>query len=62
MVKYDKAKFKFEQYIVFNLKGEMAYLYLSKIFMSLIKNLEEQNLKTVILLNLMKKQLIIWPN
>ncbi len=50
--KYDKAKFKFEQYIVFNPKGEMAYLYLSKIFHEFDKkDLEEQNLKTVILLN-----------
>ena len=50
--KYDKAKFKFEQYIVFNPKGEMAYLYLSKIFHEFDKkDLEEQNLNTVMLLN-----------
>ena len=50
--KYDQAKFKFEQDIVFNPKNEMSYLYLSKIFKNLNKkNLEEQNLKTVILLN-----------
>ena len=50
--KYNLAKFKFEQDIVFNPKNEMSYLYLSKIFKNLnIKNLEEQNLKTVILLN-----------
>lgn len=50
--KYDEAKFKFEQDIVFNPKSEMSYLYLSKIFNnSKQKDLEEQNLKTVILLN-----------
>ena len=50
--KFDKAKFKFEQDIVFNPKSEMSYLYLSKIFKNLKnKNLEEQNLNTVILLN-----------
>ena len=50
--KYKQAKFKFEQEIVFNPKSEIAYLYLSKIFKNLKKkNLEEQNLKTVILLN-----------
>ena len=50
--KFDAAKFKFEQDIVFNPKSEMSYLYLSKIFNNLDnKNLEEQNLNTVILLN-----------
>ena len=50
--KFDEAKFKFEQDIVFNPKSEMSYLYLSKIFNNLDKkNLEEQNLNTVILLN-----------
>ena len=34
--KFNEAKFKFEQDIVFNPKSEMSYLYLSKIF----KNLE----------------------
>ena len=29
---FDKAKFKFEQDIVFNPKNEKSYLYLSKIF------------------------------
>ena len=49
---FEKAKFKFEQDIVFNPKSEKSYLYLSKIFRNLNKkNLEEQNLKTVILLN-----------
>ena len=49
---FEKAKFKFEQDIVFNPKSEKSYLYLSKIFRNLNKkDLEEQNLKTVILLN-----------
>ena len=50
--KFEKAKFKFEQDIVFNPKSELSYLYLSKIYKSLNKkDLEEQNLNTVILLN-----------
>ena len=50
--KFDEAKFKFEQDIVFNPKSEMSYLYLSRIFKNLKKkDLEEQNLNTVILLN-----------
>ena len=50
--KFNEAKFKFEQDIVFNPKSEMSYLYLSKIFKSFEKkNLEEQNLNTVILIN-----------
>ncbi len=49
---FDKAKFKFEQDIVFNPKNEKSYLYLSKIFENLEKkDLQEQNLETVILLN-----------
>ncbi len=48
----EKAKFKFEQDLVFNPKSEKSYLYLSKIFNSQKKKeLEEKNLKTVILLN-----------
>ncbi len=48
----DKAKFKFEQDIVFNPKNEKSYLYLSKIFNKQEKTeLEEKNLNTVILLN-----------
>ena len=48
----DKAKFKFEQDIVFNPKNEKSYLYLSKIFNEQKKiKLEEKNLNTVILLN-----------
>ena len=50
--KYSDAKFKFEQDLVINPKSEMSYLYLSKIFKNLNKkNLEEQNLYSVILLN-----------
>ena len=50
--KFNEAKFKFEQDIVFNPKSEMSYLYLSKIFKNLKKkDLQEQNLNTVILLN-----------
>ena len=49
---YDKAKFKFEQDIVFNPKSETSYLYLSKIFNKQDKKkLEEKNLNTVMLLN-----------
>ena len=49
---FNKAKFKFEQDIVFNPKSEKSYLYLSKIFNEQKKNkLEEKNLNTVILLN-----------
>ena len=48
----EKAKFKFEQDIVYNPKSENSYLYLSKIFNKQNKNdLEEKNLNTVILLN-----------
>ena len=50
--KFNEAKFKFEQDITFNPKSEMSYLYLSKIFKNFKKkDLEEQNLNTVILLN-----------
>ena len=50
--KFEEARFKFEQDIVFNPKSELSYLYLSKIFNKLEKvNLEEQNLNAVMLLN-----------
>ena len=50
--KFDDAKFKFEQDIVYNPKNELSYLYLSKIFNKQDKKeLEEQNLYTVMLLN-----------
>ena len=48
----EKAKFKFEQDLVLNPKNEKSYLYLSKIFNTQNKkDLEEQNLNTVILLD-----------
>ena len=48
----EKAKFKFEQDLVFNPKNENSYLYLAKIFeFKKDENQEESNLKTVILLN-----------
>jgi Tfp pilus assembly protein PilF len=50
--KYDLAKFKFEQDIVFNPKNENSYLYLAKIYnLKKNDNQEEKNLNTVILLN-----------
>mgnify|MGYP001274609634 CR=1 FL=1 len=50
--KFEDARFKFEQDIVFNPKNEFSYLYLSKIFNKQDNsNLEEKNLNTVILLN-----------
>ena len=50
--KLEDAKFKFEQDIVFNPKSELSYLYLSKIFNKQNKkDLEEQNLKTVMVIN-----------
>ena len=49
---FEKAKFKFEQDLVFNPQSENAYLYLSKILNIQKKNdLEEQNLNAVILIN-----------
>ena len=49
---FNKAKFKFEQDIVFNPKSEKSYLYLSKIFHEQEKfDEEKKNLNTVILLN-----------
>tara|TARA_X000000950_G_scaffold215905_1_gene259837 strand:+ start:77 stop:496 length:420 start_codon:yes stop_codon:yes gene_type:complete len=50
--KFEDAKFKFEQDIVYNPKSELSYLYLSKIFNKQNKkSLEEKNLNTVMLLN-----------
>ena len=50
--KFEDAKFKFEQDIVFNPRSELSYLYLSKIFNKQDKKkLEEQNLNTVMQLN-----------
>ena len=50
--KIEKAKFKFEQDIVFNPKNHQSYLYLAKIFNEQ-KNVEqeESNLNTVILIH-----------
>ncbi len=57
--KFEEAKFKFEQDIVFNPKNELSYLYLSKIFKNLEKkDLEEQNLNTVILINPLNEEAI----
>ena len=50
--KFEQARFKFEQDIVFNPKSEFSYLYLAKIFNKESNDdLEEQNLNAVILLN-----------
>ena len=50
--KFDDARFKFEKDIVYNPKNELSYLYLSKIYNKQDKKeLEEQNLYTVMLLN-----------
>ena len=50
--KFEDAKFKFEQDIVFNPKSEFSYLYLAKIFNKENNDdFEEQNLNVVILLN-----------
>ena len=58
--KYDLAKFKFEQDIVFNPKNEKSYLYLSKIYnFKNNDNQEEKNLNTVILLNPKSEEAIL---
>ncbi len=57
--KYDLAKFKFEQDIVFNPKNEKSYLFLSQIYnFKKQDKLEEKNLNTVILLNPKNEQAI----
>ena len=49
---FEKAKFKFEQDIVYNPKKERSYLYLAKIFQNEDNNeLAEINLNTVLLIN-----------
>ena len=59
--KFKEAKFKFEKNIVYNPKSELSYLYLSKIFKNLNqKNLQEQNLNTVILLNPKNEEAIFY--
>ena len=56
---YEKAKFKFEQDIVYNPKNEKSYLYLSKIFnKQKKKDLEKKNLNTVILLNPLNEEAV----
>ena len=56
---FDKAKFKFEQDIVYNPKSEKYYLYLSKIFnKQKKKELEKKNLNTVILLNPLNEEAV----
>ena len=58
--KYDLAKFKFEQDIVFNPKNENSYLYLAKIYnFNKNDNQEEKNLNTVILLNPKNEEAIL---
>ena len=58
--KFEDAKFKFEQDIVYNPKNELSYLYLSKIFNKQEKkDLEEQNLKTVMLLDPRNEEAIL---
>ena len=58
--KYDLAKFKFEQDIVFNPKNESSYLYLSKIYnFKKDDSQEEKNLNTVILLNPKNEEAIL---
>tara|TARA_B100002052_G_C15606300_1_gene473240 strand:- start:81 stop:503 length:423 start_codon:yes stop_codon:yes gene_type:complete len=58
--KFNEAKFKFEQDIVLNPKNELSYLYLSKIFnQQEKKDLEEQNLKTVMLINPKNEEAIL---
>ena len=58
--KYDLAKFKFEQDIVFNPKNENSYLYLAKIYNAKKNEIqEEKNLNTVILLNPKNEEAIL---
>ncbi len=58
--KYDLAKFKFEQDIVYNPKNEKSYLYLAKIYkFKKNDNQEENNLNTVILLNPKNEEAIL---
>ena len=59
--KFEDAKFKFEQDILFNPKSELSYLYLSKIFHKQDKReLEEKNLNTVMLLNPQNEEAIYY--
>jgi len=57
---FKKAQLKFEQDIVYNPKSELSYLYLSKIFKNLDKkDLQENNLNTVILINPKNEEAIL---
>ena len=59
--KFEDAKFKFEQDIVFNPRSELSYLYLSKIFNKQDKKkLEEQNLNTGMQLNPQNEEAIYY--
>ena len=56
---FDKAKFKFEQDIVFNPKSEKSYFIYQKYLINKKKeDLEEKNLNTVILLNPMNEEAV----
>ncbi len=58
--KFDQAKFKFEQDLVFNPKSEKSYLYIAKIYSQSEKiDLAETNLKSVLLLNPKNEDAII---
>ena len=58
--KYEEARFMFERSIVFNPKDSNSYLYLAKIYkFKKDDNLEESNLKTVILLNPKNEEAIL---
>jgi tetratricopeptide (TPR) repeat protein len=57
---FTEGKELFEKDIVFNPKNEQSYFYLSKIFKKKDNiNLEEKNLKTVILLNPKNEEAIL---
>ena len=57
--KFDKARFKFEQDIVFNPKNEKSYLYLAKIYKIKKWWSRRSNLKTVLLLNPKNEEAIL---
>ena len=61
--KFDNAKIKFEQDIVFNPKNEMSYLYLAKIFQKKdeIKQEKKISIRCYYLIPKMKRLYIIWP-
>ena len=58
--KFDLAKFKFEQDIVFNPKNENSYLYLAKIYKKKEdKKNEEKNLETTLLIDPSNEEAIL---